>query len=283
MLDYDLVKNWTIPAERQRYTRHDTILYNLGVGANVIDRQSEIDLDLVWEERLRALPTMAAVLAIEPYWYHDKRTGIGWEHSVHGEQSIEWHGVIPPEGEIVGESSVEEVYDKGVGRGALMVLRRTLSDGATGARLATVRQTVFLRKDGGFGGTAIAPPPRPVPERAPDLVWTSRTRPEQALIYRLSGDYFPLHIDPEFARNGGFAEPILHGLCTYGVTGHALIDALCNGDGSRLKRLDARFSAPVIPGETIETQIWQTGDGEASYRCRIGDRTVINNGYVRFT
>jgi acyl dehydratase len=281
-IDYDIIKSWRIAPVRQRYERRDTIIYNLGIGAGALEKLGDADLTLVWEDRLRALPTMVAVLAQNAYWFDDPRTGFTWEHSVHGEQSIEWHAPLPPEGDVISHCQVEELFDKGIGRGALLVTRRTLVSEPSGIELATIRQTVFFRRDGGFGGTAIAPKPRPVPNGAPHLRRSLVTRPEQAILYRLSGDRFPLHIDPAFARRGGFEEPILHGLCTYGVAGAAIVDALCHGDGNRLRRLDARFSAPAFPGERIDTSIWRLGPNEASYRCLVGDRIVIDNGYARF-
>jgi len=281
-IDYSAIKSRLIPAVRHAYNCRDTIIYNLGVGANAIDTANEADLTRVWEERLEALPTMVAAMAWEPYWYSDPDVGLGWQNSVHGEQSIEWHAAVPVEGEVVGQASVEEIYDKGSGRGALMVMRRELTDAKNGKRLATIRQGVFFRQNGGFGGPAGGPKSRPVPEAEPDLRQSLTSRPEQALLYRLSGDRFPLHIDPTFARAGGFDSPILHGLCTYGFAGRALVEQLCGGDGTKLRQMDCRFSAPVIPGETIEILIWRLASGECAFRCRVGERIVIDNGYARF-
>ncbi|MGK2911993.1 MAG: MaoC/PaaZ C-terminal domain-containing protein [Sphingobium sp.] len=267
---------------RCTYGLRDTILYNLGVGANAIPSATDADLTLTWEERLIALPTMAAVLGWEPAWYYEPEVGLDWRNTVHGEQSIEWHAPIAPAGEIIAQSSVDELYDKGAGRGALLVIRRELRDALTGAPLATIRQSIFFRKDGGFGGPNDAPRPRQVPASQPDIRHTLVSRPEQALIYRLSGDLFALHIDPAFAQAAGFDGPVLHGLCTYGFAGRALIAELCGGAGDRLRRMDVRFSAPVTPGDTIETLIWRLGPGEAAFRCQVGERIVIDNGYARF-
>ncbi|MDB5714819.1 MAG: MaoC-like dehydratase [Sphingomonadales bacterium] len=280
--NYDVIRNWPVPVVRQRYDRRDTIIYNLGIGAGAVATLADVDLTLVWEERLRALPTMAAVLARERYWFDDPRTGLDWAHSVHGEQSILWHAPIPSEGEVIAEGCVEELYDKGEGRGALLVTRHDLRCAASGSELATIRQTVFFRRDGGFGGTALAPKPRRVPDTPPDIRRSLVTRPEQALLYRLSGDLFPLHVDPAFARANRFDTPIIHGLCTYGIAGAAVVDALCGGDGDRLRQLDARFSSAVLPGDRLDTLIWRLGPNEASYRCLVGDRIVIDNGYARF-
>jgi acyl dehydratase len=148
-----------------------------------------------------------------------------------------------------------------------------------------VRNSSFLRGDGGQGGSdEPQPKPRPLPDRAPDEIVTLKTADNQAMIYRLSGDYNPLHIDPEVAKVGGFDRPILHGLATFGVAGRAILSALCGNQSARLKRLDVRFASPVFPGETIRTEIWREEDGRASYRAVVVERdlVVLNNGYVEY-
>lgn len=262
---------------RQTLTRRDTILYALGVG--------EDGLDFVFEERLRALPTMAVVMSYPGFIWRDPALGVDWKKILHGEQALEIFAPLPVEGEIVGETTIDALIDKGADKGAIAYVTRKISDGA-GKPLATVRASTFLRGDGGFGrnlGTAPASLPG-VPDRTPDETITLTTAKNQALIYRLSGDYNPLHIDPEVAAAGGFKAPILHGLCTYGFAGRAILAGLCAGDPSRLKRLDVRFTTPVFPGETLETQIWRTGEGTASFRTRIVERDLLalNNGYVEF-
>jgi acyl dehydratase len=151
--------------------------------------------------------------------------------------------------------------------------------------LATVRQVSFLRGDGGKGGTsAEAEPPYSVPERAPDATLTLTTRPEQALIYRLSGDYNPLHADPAVAAEAGQPRPILHGLCTYGIAGRALLRLLCAGAPERLKRMDCRFTAPVFPGDRVTVAVWRETPGRAAFRASVEARAqvVLDNGYVEF-
>ena len=262
---------------RQTLTRRDTILYALGVG--------EDGLDFVFEERLKALPTMAVVMSYPGFIWRDPALGVDWKKILHGEQALEIFAPLPVEGEIVGETTIDALIDKGADKGAIAYVTRKISDGA-GKPLATVRAATFLRGDGGFGrnlGTAPASLPG-VPDRAPDETLILTTAKNQALIYRLSGDYTPLHIDPEVAAAGGFKAPILHGLCTYGFAGRAILAGLCAGDPTRLKRLDVRFTTPVFPGETLETQIWRTGEGTASFRTRIVERDLLalNNGYVEF-
>lgn len=281
-LNYEALRGWRIGPIRQQYGARDTIMYNLGVGAGVIDTAADADLTLLWERELRSVPTMATVLGVESFWLDDPRLGLDWHHLVHGEHSITWHAPIPTEGDVTSHFSVEEIYDKGAGRGALLEIKRRLLCNLTGAALATIRQRVLLRKDGGFGGSASAPKPRPVPGGAPDFRRSMRTRPEQALLYRLSGDHFQIHIDPVFARNAGLPGPVLHGLCTYGIACRVAVDTLCQGDGDRLRRLDVRFSAPVIPGDEIDMRIWRLGSNEASYQCWVDDRLVLDNGYICF-
>jgi acyl dehydratase len=157
---------------------------------------------------------------------------------------------------------------------------RTILDKATGAPIATLGSTTMARGDGGWGGkSGPQPAPHALPERAPEVTVDLRTYPNSALIYRLSGDRNPLHADPEAAAAGGFRTPILHGLCTYGVAGRALVRACCGGDPARLKSMQVRFSAPVLPGETIRTEIWPDG-ARISFRARAVERdtVVLNNG-----
>lgn len=279
-LDYDRLMAMPPMEVRQTYTTRDTILYALGVGAGA-DPQ---DLPYVYEDDLEALPTMAVVLAYPGYWQKDPKYGLDWRKNLHGEQSIIVHKALPVEGSVVGLLRIEAIYDKGPDKGALMYSSREIHDAATGDHLATVRQASFLRGDGGFGGNSEgAPIPHAIPSGPADDSITLATRPEQALIYRLSGDYNPLHADPAVAASAGFDRPILHGLCTYGVAGRALLRSL-GGSSSRLKRLDARFSKPVFPGDTLRTDVWRQGDGRAAFQVTVAERdqVVLTNGYAEF-
>lgn len=255
-------------------TRRDTMLYGLGLGAE--------DLDFVFEERLQALPTMAVVLANPGFIWRDRDLGVDWKNVLHGEQHLELFACLPTEGSLRGETTFKAVYDKGPGKGALVYSARRIFD-ESGTHLATDTKCSFLRGDGGCGGTqGPAPKPHALPEgRAPDAVVDLKTAPNQALIYRLSGDYNPLHIDPEVARAAGFERPILHGLCTYGVVGRALLSAVADNQPARLRKMNARFSAPVYPGETIRTEIWRETDSAFAFRARVVERdvVVVNNGY----
>jgi acyl dehydratase len=277
-IDYQRLKNLAIPEVEQVYTAKDTILYALGLGfgADPVDAHQ---LKFVYEDGLKALPTMPVVLA--PLARAGVDLGINRTLVVHGEQGLTLHKPVPASGTVIGRTYLDEIVDKGAGKGALLYFRREVLNKETGEPIASITSTTFARGDGGFGGPAgPAKPIHELPARAPDLSCDIATLPQAALIYRLSGDYNPLHADPGFAKAGGFPRPILHGLCTYGVAGHALLRLLCDYDPTRLKRMDVRFSAPVYPGETIRTEIWREGGGRFGFRCRVVERDVVatNNG-----
>lgn len=278
-IDYDKLKNWHFPDLEHRYEAKDTILYALGVGCGA-DPMDRTELPFVYEDGLKALPTMAVVLGYPGFWLKDPNTGVDWRKILHGEQGLVIHKPLPASGTVIGRTRVTEIVDKGPGKGALLYSDREVFDKATGDLLATLTSTTFIRGEGGFGGpSGPAPEPHALPERAPDLAVDLKTLPQAALIYRLSGDYNPLHADPDVATAAGFARPILHGLCTYAVAGRAVLKACCGNDPARLRRFDLRFSAPVLPGETIRTEIWRDGS-RVSFRARVVERdiVVLNNG-----
>ncbi len=260
---------------RHRLTAKDTILYALGVGAE--------ELPFVYEAQLVALPMMAATLTYPGFFWREPDYRADWQLILAGEHSVTIHRALPSEGDFVGLTRILGVEDKGADKGAVVLLERTIADEA-GTLYATDRRTAFLRGDGGGGSAGVAiPRPGPVPaDRSPDELVTLATAANQALIYRLSGDLNPLHIDPEVALAAGFERPILHGLCTYGVAGRAVLRVLADNDPSLLTRLDVRFSAPVYPGETIETRIWRDGDKQARFECRVTERDVrvLTHGYA---
>ncbi|MCK9544230.1 MAG: 3-alpha,7-alpha,12-alpha-trihydroxy-5-beta-cholest-24-enoyl-CoA hydratase [Novosphingobium sp.] len=252
------------------------MLYALGVGAD--------ELPFVYEDGLKTLPTMAVVMTYPGFIWRDPAFNVAWEKILHAETSVTLHAPLPVEGELVGRTTFGPILDKGADKGAIVYQTREIHT-AAGEHLATVRNTTFLRGDGGFGGSPDGQPaPHPVPDRTPDIVETLTTPANLALIYRLSGDLNPLHVDPAVAKAAGFERPILHGLATYGVAGRALLKVLAGNDPARIRRIDARFSSPVFPGETIETAIWREGNDRAAFRCRVveRDRIVLNNGYVEF-
>jgi len=268
-----------LPDTEQHYTAKDVMLYALGVGLGH-DPVDARELTFVYEKNLKVLPTYPVVLGFEPFLLRDRDTGVNFEMTVHGEEHLILHRPLASSGTIVARHRILDVIDKGAGKGALLLMERAIFDKATGEGIATIRQTVFCRADGGFSGeTRPSPPVHAIPDRAPDLVCDLTTRPEMALIYRLSADVNPLHADPEVAREAGFPRPILQGLGTFGVAGHAILRSVCDYDPARLRSIAGRFSAPVFPGETIRTEIWRDGN-TVSYRARVVERDVvaINNG-----
>jgi acyl dehydratase len=260
----------------------DCLLYALGVGAGADELAFTTENTRDFPQRV--LPTMAAILGVGPSVLR-LAGSIKLSSLVHGDEEIELAGEIPAEGTLVATSTITGIFDKG--RHALVNIETVSVDAATGAPLFTVRAGLIVRGAGGFGegrGVARAAAPA-VPDHAPDLSVTYRTSPDQALLYRLSGDRNPLHSDPSFAARAGFDRPILHGLCTYGLTGRALLHALCDSDPARLQTMSGRFSAPVLPGDKLTIDIWRLGGSEAAYRTTASPdgRTVIDRGYVTVT
>ena len=256
----------------------DAMLYALSVGLGA-DPLNESELPFVYENGLKAVPTLATVLAMTAgYSRLIARSGINFARVVHGEQAVELHRPLPPEGEGVVSSRIAAVHDKGE-RGAILIVETQLKvQGGDG--LATLRSAIFARADGGFGGGSEGEAePHQVPGRAADLSLDIPTRPDQALLYRLNGDRNPLHADPSFAKMVGFPRPILHGLCTFGITCRAVLQAYADFDPARVKAHQARFSAPVFPGETVTVDLWRDGE-VVSFEARVKDReaVVIKNG-----
>jgi acyl dehydratase len=278
MLNFDMVRAWRSGEVVQSYTARDTILYalGLGAGANLADERV---LRFVYEKGLVALPAMAAVLASPGFWMRDRpELGIDFVRLVHGEQTIRVHEALQPQATLVGESVVTRLIDKGEGKGAVMHVEKRLLDQATRRHIATTEQVLFLRGNGGFskqgGGDPPADPPGDTPASAPERTVVFPTRPDQAALYRLSGDLNPLHIDPSIAAKAGFAKPILHGLATYGIACLGIIEQYCNFDPTLLKSIRARLSAPVYPGETIQLECWRIGD-DLAFRARVIERNVL--------
>lgn len=282
-IDPNAVGNRTEPAT-SAWTSADSLLYAVGVGAGQ-DPLDRTELPFVTENSIdvaqRALPTMPVVLAdVTPAF-----AGIGTFNPamlVHGEQKVVCHREIPAAGEVRSTSEVTAVWDKG--KGAVVEVTTTAVSTEDDQPLFDLVMSVFIRGEGGFGGERGPSGSRnEAPDRAPDHSITYTTRPEQALVYRLSGDRNPLHSDPSFAALAGFDRPILHGLCTYGFTGRALLHSLCGSDPAKFRSIEGRFSSPVFPGEELTVDIWVTGDGQAVYRTRTeGDRVVIDSGACTF-
>ncbi|BCB72592.1 MaoC family protein [Vreelandella aquamarina] len=278
-LDAKHLQSYSIPEVRQQLTRADTAFYALSVGLGM-DPMDRRQLDFVDpDHNFMALPSMAVVMAHPGFWLGNPDTGVDATRVVHGEQEINWHGPLPVEGEVLGRTRVTGLVDKG--NNALMYSEKQLLD-TSGTLLATCCMTTVLRGAGGFGeSTTEANPVHELPKSAPERVVDFSTRPEQALYYRLNGDFNPLHSDPDTASQAGYSRPILHGLCTLGVVFHALFRELADYRSERLQAMRLRFSSPVYPGETIRTEMWYDG----SFRARVVERdvVVVNNGKLDLT
>jgi len=268
-----------LKAEGQAFEwgERETMLYALGIGLGA-DPMNETELPFVYENGLKTVPTLATVAA----WGAGPgvgNMGINFLMVVHGAQKVELHQPMPTAAKITADSRVLGAYDKGP-KGAVIVTETVLKDEGTGAKIATLTGSIFARGDGGFGGPADgAPEPHEVPSRAPDQSIDLTTRPDQALLYRLSGDRNPLHSNPTVAKMAGFPRPILHGLCTYGLTCRAVLQSYAGYEPDRIKSHEARFSSPVFPGETVTVDLWKDGD-VISFEARVKERgvTVIKNG-----
>jgi acyl dehydratase len=281
-LDHSLIGVAGEPHERS-WTSTDALLYAIAVGAGLGDPLRELEFTTENSAGIeqKVLPTFGVLVA--------RGGGAGRSLGtfdpamlVHAEQAFELHRPLPVAGTVRTTSTVTGIYDKG--SGALVVSENVAVDAGTGEPLVTSTGSAFIRGEGGFGGER---GPRDAggrwerPEREPDLRVEEHTRPEQALLYRLTGDRNPLHSDPKFAARGGFARPILHGMCTYGVTGRALLHALCDSDPARFGSMSGRFTSPVWPGETLVVSIWRE-DGGARFQTAKQDGTVvIDHGRLR--
>lgn len=275
-IDYESVMQLESKGTPFAYRDREVMLYALGIGFGR-DPLNEAELPFVYENGLRTIPTLSTVVS----WGSAVigKTGINYLYVLHGEQRLTVHKPMPIEAEITADERIAGAWDKG-DKGAIIVIEKTLRLKGSGERLCTLTATTVARGDGNFGGPREgAPEPHPLPTRAPDIVHDCDTRPDQAFLYALSGDRNPLHRDPRVAKMAGFPRPILHGLCTYGTACRALISTVCKYDADQIKTFDARFSAPVFPGETIATEIWVDGQ-VVSFRSKVRERdlVVINNG-----
>lgn len=270
------------------WTDRDTLLYALGVGAGIGDLAftTENSHDVPQQ----VLPTFAVICCMG-FGAAGLVGSFNWGMLLHGSQEIRLSAPLPPAGSLSVVAEVADIQDKGEGKNAIIVLRARGSNPATGEQVAETLTTLVIRGAGGFGGQPGQRPAAPeFPDREPDARIALPTREDQALIYRLSGDRNPLHSDPWFARTlAGFPKPILHGLCTYGVAGRALLAELAGNDAAKLTAMAARFSSPVFPGETLTTSIWRTGGGRAVYRTEAAApdgsdaRVVLDDGVAHYT
>ncbi len=277
-INYEKLMASKTTGQEFEYRDRETMLYALGIGFGR-DPMNTKELPFVYEKGLKTVPTMSTVIAWGAGGMRD--SGINYMMVVHGEQKLTLHKPLPIAAKIVVDSRIIGAWDKGKDKGAILVGETVIKEKTTGDKLCTMQSTTFARGDGGFGGPREgAPEPHKMPERKPDMTVEVDTRPDQALLYRLSGDRNPLHSDPDFAKAAGFPRPILHGLCTYGTCCRAVISSsICNYDPTLITGFDVRFSSPVFPGETIAVDLWKDGN-VVSFRARVTARdvVVINNG-----
>lgn len=269
MIDPEKLHAFAIPAGRQQVREFDHALYALSIGLGQ-DPLDERQLRFVNAGAgVQPIPLAVLVLAHPGFWLGDPRSGVNASRVVHADQSFEILDAIPVAGLVESRTRLTGVVDKGAGKAAILFAETVLE--AAGRPFARLNRATLVRGEGGFGGNPVAPPPLELPfDGAPALTVEQATRPEQALLYRLNGDLNPLHSDPAQARAAGFPRPILHGLCTMGIIGHALLQSR-DYDPARLARMTTRFLAPVFPGETLRTEIWDDG----CFRTTATERDVL--------
>jgi acyl dehydratase len=271
-IDYDALLATSVSDEPFEYTEKDTMLYAIGVGFGS-DPLDHCELPYVAETRaLRTVPSMASMLLSS-----DLLDDCGWDRGkvLHGEQRLELYRPLPPAANLLANHRVVAVYDRGARLGAEILLESEARLTRDDTVVFSLGSTLIARGDGDFGGPQDAGPlPHQVPKREPDLSCNLATRPDQALLFRLTGDFDPLHSDPAYARRAGFDAPILHGRCTYGIACHAILKTICDYDFTLIAGFDVRFSSPVYPGDVITTEMWQDRN-IVSFRCRVNERDVI--------
>jgi acyl dehydratase len=272
-LDHDELLAASVDDLPLRYRDRETMLYaqSIGIGRDPVNLK---ELPFVYEqgEMLRTVPTMASVLVPDMF-----PPDLGWDFAqvLHAEQRLQLHRPVPPAAEILINKRIIDVFDRGPRNGAMLLFEVDGRLAKDDTAVFSLGMTVIARGDGGFGGSSgSGPPPHRAPRREPDLSCDIATRVDQALLFRLNGDRNPLHADPHTARQAGFDVPILHGLCTYGIACHAILKTICEYDETLIVGFDARFSLPVMPGDTVRTDMWQDGN-IVSFSCTAIERDVI--------
>ncbi len=258
------------------YDWKDVILYALSVGAGFDE------LHYTWEKNLKVIPTFSVATIFDFFWTVAKNSQLNPRGALHGEQEVFFHSPIPTSGTLTTNGSITNYFDKGK-KGAV-IRGESVTIHSSGEKLYTNVMSIFGRLDGGFGGEE--GPSRTVefPLRSPDFTVDDVPRPEQPLLYRLTGDFFALHVDPDFAKASGFEKPIMHGLCTFGFACRALMKSLIPGEPERTTRMACRFTRPLYPGEPIRTLIWKTDEGRALWRVLHAGtgQTLIDNGEFEY-
>lgn len=280
MLSYDELMAFRIPRAEHEISRRELQLYALAVGAGsaLPDRKA---LPFVYEKGFRPLATYYTILSwLDPHWLGS--IGVNIDGLVHVGECLLIKALPPLEGAVVVTARISEVADKGPDRGAILSVEFTISNKSSGEVLAITRSDLFCRKDGGIKGAPLvaASPRRSLPTRREDGILTIETRPDQAALYRLCGDFNPIHIDPDVAHAAGFKRPLMHGLASYGMAFQTLVQNRLSGDAEAASGVDVRFSGPVFPGETMQLTYWDEADS-IPFRIIIdGSRPVLEGNIV---
>lgn len=275
-IDYESLMALRETGKNFSWDARDTLLFALAIGMGR-DPLDPHELKFVYEgEGFVAMPTLAVVVARSML---ARSLPINMAKLLHAEQSLTLYRPMSVSGSVLADTRITQIIDKGADKGALIYSETVARDSADGEPLFTIGMMTIARGDGGFGGpTGPIRPRRVMPQRDPDHIHTTETRVDQALLYRLTGDRNPLHADPLFAKRAGFEKPILHGLCSYAIACRAILVAVCDYDPARIAGCDVRFTSPVYPGDSIETDIWVV-EGGAEFRCRVPERgTIVLDG-----
>jgi acyl dehydratase len=261
------------------WTSKDALLYAVGVGAGTGELAFTTEnSDGVTQQVLPTFPVVAGSASRAGSSLTSRLGSYDPAMLVHGAQAVSVHRPLPADGSAELRNQIVAIYDKGK---AAVVVTEAVAE-TEGEPLYTTRSSLFIRGEGGWGGDrGPSGPQNEPPDRAPDHEVTYRTSPDQALVYRLSGDRNPLHSDPSFAARAGFDRPILHGLCTYGFTGRALLHSVCGSDPTRFHHIEGRFASPVFPGDELTIRVWTVADDESVFTTSVGDHVVIDQGLLR--
>jgi acyl dehydratase len=259
------------------WTSKDALLYAVSLGAGQDELAFSTENTAGVDQQV--LPTFPVVLGAGGGGLMSAIGTFNMALMVHGQQAVTLHRTIPPAGTATATTKVADMFDKGKAAVVVMVSDVEMD----GEPLYSTRSSMFIRGEGGWGGDrGPSGPQNEPPDRAPDKTITYQTSPDQAFVYRLNGDRNPLHTDPAFAAAGGFDKPILHGLCSYGFTGRGLLHLLCDADPAKFHHIEGRFASPVLPGEALTINAWETAPGEAVFTTSVGDRVVIDQGLLKY-
>jgi acyl dehydratase len=280
---FEIMQATEYPQIEQSISPRDAMLYALAIGFGD-DPLDPDQLKYVYEKDLEVFSTMAITLCYPgTQAIRSDLAEIDMRKTLHVFQGLELLNPIPLDRKLIGNTRITGVYDKGAGRGILWTYENRIQDGMSGVPICILHGASMCLADGGVGGPrGQSQPKRAFPDRPADIVRDIKTLPQAALIYRLSGDYNPFHVDPSMAKEGGFSRPILHGRCTFGIAGRAITEEIGRHRGGLLQKMEARFTSPVFPGETICTEMWEN-DSSVLFRCRTRERgaLVLDQGYAR--